>query len=346
VFAAASPFYPLLGNPTTLTGRLLAGLGVRTEWVKMDPVDQFHLPDGSRFAVPADFDTYLARVKAEFPAEAAALDEFFRLARRAYLQGLLCYFRDFPAASLGPLAGLTVRDVLDRLFRDPRLKLLLTADCPHWGAPPARTSFVFDSMLRVSYFLGNYYPRGGSQAFADELAHQFERRGGHILLSAPVRRIVVRRGAVRGVVLETGHINDRRTQVVRAGAVVSNADMTQTVERLIGPDRLPPEFVAGVRGLRPSFPCFLTHIGVRGVPTEVLEQVHGYHWDGWDPDRLGTDSLRFKIFVPTLYAPELAPPGSHVVVVQKVTDVDAAGVTDWVSHKAAIERFVLGHWSG
>ena len=25
-------------------------------------------------------------------------------------------------------------------------------------------------MLRLSYFLGNYYPRGGSQAFADDLA--------------------------------------------------------------------------------------------------------------------------------------------------------------------------------
>ena len=47
VFDAASHFYPLLGNPATLTGRLLADLGVRTRWVKMDPVDQFHLPDGT-----------------------------------------------------------------------------------------------------------------------------------------------------------------------------------------------------------------------------------------------------------------------------------------------------------
>jgi len=38
------------------------------------------------------------------------------------------------------------------------------------AAEAERTSFVFDSMLRLSYFLGNYYPRGGSQAFADELA--------------------------------------------------------------------------------------------------------------------------------------------------------------------------------
>ena len=44
IFDAATHFYPLLGNPTTLTGKLLRELNVPTEWIKMDPVDQFHLP--------------------------------------------------------------------------------------------------------------------------------------------------------------------------------------------------------------------------------------------------------------------------------------------------------------
>src|SRR6476659_7290217 len=51
-FDAATHFYPLLGSPKTITGKLLADLGVATQWVKMDPVDVFHLPDGSSFAVP------------------------------------------------------------------------------------------------------------------------------------------------------------------------------------------------------------------------------------------------------------------------------------------------------
>src|SRR5262245_54936942 len=48
-FDAASHFYPLLGNPTTITGKLLRDLGVTNGWVKMDPVDHFHFPDGSTF---------------------------------------------------------------------------------------------------------------------------------------------------------------------------------------------------------------------------------------------------------------------------------------------------------
>ena len=139
----------------------------------MDPVDTFHFPDGTRFAVPADLDVYLARLKEEFPEEAGALDAFFAAVREAYLLGLLHYFRGRPAEQTPRLALYATspcRQALDRWFRDPKLKLLLTADCPHWGSPPGRTSFVFDSMLRLSYFLGNYYPKGGSQAFADDLA--------------------------------------------------------------------------------------------------------------------------------------------------------------------------------
>ncbi|MEO1369918.1 MAG: NAD(P)-binding protein, partial [Acidobacteriota bacterium] len=180
-FEAATHFYPLLGNPRSWPGRLMRDLDVGTEWIQMDPVDAFHLPDGSRFDVPADFATYRRRLEERFPAEREAIDRFFTEVRDAYLLGLLYYFRGRRTRRFSEYEPQTVRDALDRHFADPALKLLLTADCPHWGGPPERTSFVFDSMLRLSYFLGNYFPRGGSQAFADELARGFEAAGGHIL---------------------------------------------------------------------------------------------------------------------------------------------------------------------
>src|SRR5215470_6539789 len=82
-FDAATHFYPLLGNKSTITGSLLSELGITTEWVKMDPVDRFHFPDGSAFAVPADFDSYLAKLKVEFPAESENIDRFFAKVRKA-----------------------------------------------------------------------------------------------------------------------------------------------------------------------------------------------------------------------------------------------------------------------
>src|SRR5713101_7661202 len=84
VFDAATHFYPLLGNPATLTGKILVELGLNTSWIKMDPVDQFHFPDHTKFSVSADFDTYMARLKQEFPDEAGNIDPFFSVVQRVY----------------------------------------------------------------------------------------------------------------------------------------------------------------------------------------------------------------------------------------------------------------------
>jgi prolycopene isomerase len=54
---------------------------------------------------------------------------------------------------------------------------------------------------------------------------------------------------------------------------------------------------------------------------------------------VATASIKF--FVPTLFDPTLAPPGGHIVIVQKLTDVDFDSVTDWAAHKAAVERYVM-----
>lgn len=342
-FDAATHFYPLLGNPETLTGRLLRDLGVETGWVKMDPVDTFHFPDGSRFRVPADYDAYRARLVAEYPEESGALDAFFAEVREAYLLGLLAYFRGRSVQRLERFRELTVRDVLDRHFRSEKLKLLLTADCPHWGSPPCRTSFVFDSMLRLSYFLGNYYPRGGSQAFADELARRFEERGGHILTSTRVDRILVEEGAARGVEMETVRGPLRGRWSVRTGAVISNADLVQTYERLVGEQHVGAGELAAVKRLRATYPCFLTHIGLRDVDDEALDEAQGYYWAHWDPDRVGRDALTCKIFAPTLYDPGLAPPGGQIVILQKVQELAYDEVVDWAAHKARVEEMVTGH---
>ncbi len=340
-FDAATHFYPLLGNPDTMTGKLLVDLGLTTGWVKMDPVDQFHFPDGSKFAVPADFDRYLAQLKVEFPAEARAMDDFFAAVRDAYMFGLLYYFRGRATSRLEQYRTLTVRHMLDRYFRDPKLKLLLTADCPHWGSPPSRTSFVFDSMLRLSYFLGNYYPRGGSQAFADELAQRFEAMGGHILLQSLVTRILVKQQTAYGVEVETGWGRDRHVVRVQAQEVVSNGDLLRTLERLVGSEHLATDELAAIRQLRPTYPCFLTHLGLQEMSTEVLREVHGYYWNSWDTDEVGRNGLKFKIFVPTLYEPALARNGNHIMIIQKVLDIDYRRIEDWAAHKAAVEQYIM-----
>jgi phytoene dehydrogenase-like protein len=338
-FDAATHFYPLLGNPSTMTGALLSDLGVTTEWVKMDPVDCFHFPDGSRFTVPADYDTYIHKLKLEFPEESKHIDAFFALVRKTYLFGLVRYFRNVATSRITPYQELTLRDVLQRHFRNEKLKLLLTGDIGHWGSPPSRTSFVFDSMLRLAYFLGNYYPRGGSQAFVDELAQRFEEVGGHILMSSMVRRILINNHTAHGVEIETGSLRHKVRKQIAAGVVVSNADLLQTLEHMIGPELLDPDYMAQVKQLRPTHPCFLCHIGLKDIVVEELKKAEGYHWSSWDAENVATHA--FKVFLPTSFDPSLAPPGGQIVIVQKLTNVDFESMQDWPAHKAAVEDYIL-----
>jgi len=165
-----------------------------------------------------------------------------------------------------------------------------------------------------------------------------------VLTSTLARRIVIEEATARGVEIET--LRGPRAGVretVRAGVVVSNADLLLTLERLVGPEHLPPEAVEPVRRLRATFPCWLTHLGLKGVPAAVLEEAQGYYWDSWDMERVGRDALRFKLFAPTLYEPAMAPEGEQILIVQKVLDMDYDSVQDWPRHKREIETFIFSN---
>jgi len=194
-------------------------------------------------------------------------------------------------------------------------------------------------MLRLAYFLGNYYPRGGSQVFVDELAQRFEEAGGHILMSSLVKRILVENHAVCGVEVETGSLRQKVLKQISAGVVVSNADLCHTLEQLIGPELLDPDYLANIKQLRPTLPCFLIHMGLKDISLAELRKAEGYHWSCWDAERVATNA--FKVFLPTAYDSSIAPTGRQIAIIQKVTRVDFDSTEDWTAHKGAVEEYVF-----
>jgi prolycopene isomerase len=128
---------------------------------------------------------------------------------------------------------------------------------------------------------------------------------------------------------------------VQADEVVSNGDLLMTLERMVGPEHLMADDLAAIRKLRPTYPCFLTHLGLKDMPTEVLREAHGYYWNSWDTDEVGRNGLKFKIFVPTLYEPALARNGNHIMIIQKVLDLDYCTIDDWAAHKATVEQYIM-----
>src|ERR1700730_2133525 len=340
IFDAATHFYPLLGNPTTLTGKLLQDLDIPTQWIKMDPVDQFHLPSMPSFSVPADFGQYLDKLKSFFPAEAAGIDAYFGELRQAYLYGLLLYFRGVDNERARQFDQLTLTDNVNEHFHDPRLKALLMADTPHWGSLPDRTSYLFDAMLRLAYFLGNYYPKGSSQKFADDLGRGLTARGGHILKCASVDKILIENGQAQGVRISTVSKRAPEYHEFRSAVVISNADALHTYENLIGEQHCGRWPIEHLQSLKPSSPCFLTHLGLRAMDPATLAAAEGYYWTSYDP----SDAIRtvFKVFIPTHFDPQIAPPGCQILIVQRLTPVRIEVISDWQAHTQSVENTTSG----
>ena len=340
IFDAATHFYPLLGNPSTLTGKILRELQVPTEWIKMDPVDQFHLPGMPVFTVPSEFGPYVERLKEWFPAESTAIDAYFTEMKQAYMYGLLYYFRGVANDQAEKLEKYSMAGKLDQHFKDPRLKILLMGDAPHWGSSPERTSYVFDAMLRLSYFLGNYYPKGSSQQFADDLGRVLTENGGKILKCAEVSRILAENGKCTGVRVRTISKRDPEEFSFEAPVVVSNADALHTYRDLLGDEDRSPWMVDHLRSQKPTFACCLLHLGLRGMDPEKLAAAEGYYWSECHAGDIMKNV--FKIFVPTHFDPAIAPPGCQILIVQRPSPVQFDQVTDWPAHKAELEARTMG----
>ncbi len=90
IFDAATHFYPLLGNPTTLTGKLCKDLGDRDRMGADGSGRTSSIcPVCRRSRCPAELGPYIDRLKQWFPDEAANIDKYFLELRQAYMYGLL-----------------------------------------------------------------------------------------------------------------------------------------------------------------------------------------------------------------------------------------------------------------
>ena len=108
-------------------------------------------------------------------------------------------------------------------------------------------------MMAGYTYEGAYYCRGSFQTYANLLAKAIEQQGGEVLLNSSVRRISVEQGKVCGIILENG-------QIIRAKTVVSNIDVRQTADLLIGQQHLPEGYCQNLEKLTPSLSIFVNYV--------------------------------------------------------------------------------------
>jgi len=317
----------------SIVGSCLRALGIECEFVRLDPMDTIVFPSWS-LPIPTRLDAFTASLAERFPRERVGIDAFFAEIVRLY-RALLDERRESP--TLARYEDLTFGEMLDGFFDDPRIKLGLSGQWGYLGSPPQELSAVGMCQMIVNYWRdGAYYPRGGTQAFADAIAARFVASGGDLLVSTVVRDLLVNGERLAGVRLADG-------REIAADTVVSNVDPAQTFFRLLG-GAVDPTYTERLRAMRVSAPFVLVYLGLdaRCDPTAL---ARGFYFFS---EELGGPWL--YVSSPTEIEPRMAPPGCHTmtIVASLPPEEEAAGDSRAVQETtvrdvlARIEDFVPG----
>jgi len=306
-----------------LIDSLLTTLGVRDrcDFARIDPCYAAVYP-GSIVRAPCSIEEFIQVHTEEDHTEAKALRQFLQecldireeTRRASQLPspfGAVTDARRFP--NLLRYRRATLAQVLDAQLDSSELKALVGTLWPYLGLPPSRLSFLYFANMLMSYLTeGAFYCRGSFQRFADALATAITQNGGEILLKSSVRRIRVEGGRACGVVLEHG-------QRIDSPLVLSNADASQTIEELVGPESFPTRYVASLRRMKPSLSSFIVHAAA-SLPLSQRDTCHEtFLYASFDHDQayrssLAGDPTWLSVTVPTLADPGLAPTGQHLLI--------------------------------
>jgi phytoene dehydrogenase-like protein len=166
------------------------------------------------------------------------------------------------------------------------------------------------------------FARGGTGAISNSIAAAAREAGAEIRTQAPIAKILVKNGKVRGAVLADG-------DEIQAPVISSSVDPRQTFVKLLEPDQLPAEFLEEVRRYKfrgssgkvnlaldalPNFKC-LSGPGPHLRGAISLSPSVEYMERAYDDAKYGNYSRRpyVDMVIPTLTDPSVAPPGKHIL---------------------------------
>jgi len=233
-----------------------------------------YILNGRIIEIPEKFDDFINLLIKMFPDEEDSIKNFFNLIEKAFKelymdidktggvplpQPLIFKVVGFKALFNYPgekphvysLLNKTFGELLDEYFRDEDLKRLISTLVAYLGTSIEKTPALSMAIIYGYYINGGFYPKGGSQKYANLLAKIIENYGGEILLNHKVEKILVENNEVKGVIANG--------KIFKAPIVVFNGNVKQ-LPMLI--NNLPKDFVEKIRRLKPSVTAFITYLGL------------------------------------------------------------------------------------
>ncbi len=298
------------------------GIGDSLEFAKLKYSFRMIFPDHDIRFPSGNIQQVIGTLESNFPAEKEGIHGLFKEMQNIYrdltkfLPNVAPMWQQLPGIpfrykSLFMAMNKTLKQVLDKHIKDPKLKGLLFGNYGYFGLPPSKVD-ILPLIANSAYWEeGSYYPLGGGQAISDALVRVIKKNKGEVRVNSEVSSIIVNGHRAVGVQTADGARYFAET-------VVSNVNAFDTLQNLLG-NKLEPKLDAMER----SVSAFIVYLGLDETFRATLHNSDDYeivvspNYD-LDSDYQYTTDYDFEkaTYLITLYSnvdPTLAKDGRFVL---------------------------------
>jgi len=214
---------------------------------------------------------------------------------------------------------MTTRELFEKFFpgRSDVVRFLMEPIAYANGStlddPAITYGIVFSNFMSK----GVYIFRGGTDKLIRMMKDELKKNGVDLRHSVCVDRLCVEGGRVTGV--------EAKGCKIRCGAVLSNANLKTTIEKMVGEDKCEPEFVEQAKAVRLNNSSCQVYMGVR--KGEKLDRIGDLLFTSVDPEfdsvRLCAKDVTSRTF--SMYYPDIRPGSDRYAVVSSTN----ANWDDW-----------------
>lgn len=210
-----------------------------------------------------------------FPGERASIKRYFRDLKAAMGWVNRHFMRMVAPAPLSwavrmvnrltsnlPLS--VTQQYLEKRFRDPQLRAVVTSQWGDYGMPPGQSAFATHAVIATHYLNGAWYPDGGAGEIAKATGAIIRAAGGELLANHEVTGILLESDRAVGVEVNVKKGKEGAHAEFRAPIIVSDAGAWNTFTRLLPSSSVP--FGSELKSPPAGFEVVELFLGLRRDP--------------------------------------------------------------------------------
>jgi phytoene desaturase len=191
----------------------------------------------------------------------------------------------------------------------------------------------------IEHAFGVFHVQGGLSDISNAMAKVAEKYGARIHLNAPVKQLLIEKGAVKGVVLEDG-------RKILADETIVNADFAHAMHSLVPPRILKKYAPEKLKKKQFSCSTFMLYLGLDKIfadlPHHNIVFARDYHKNTDDIFRnlKLSDDISFYIRNSSVTDPLVAPEGKSGIYILVPVPNNSSGI-DWEKETPRFRDLVL-----